>query len=453
MARTFPTILRSLESIRADHDMSSESLPIINPLLEVSDFDSDAGRPMKLCMLPRGDGQGEVRFAVPAEYLELARSFDGSRDLDAAVQAYIDGHAPAREKAWLTRLVLESLMPKGIVIRGDQDPGSVGVSSQSTKAFLHIKLPLIKAPVVEPIARRLSFMFRPAVLLLGLALFIATHVCVYGFLFRHQHFDFSQLDITSVLLMMLFSTLATTCHEFGHATAAAHFGCRNMTIGWGVYLIYTVQWTNVSDAWKLPRRQRAVIDIGGVYFESLFLAGLLAAHLWTGNPLYLFGFIFVDLSIATTFNPFLRMDGYWLVSDLFGIVNLRKQQEIWWQDLMARVLLRRQTPRSTLSRRAKWVLGLYTVLGTLFIGYVMLTMFRVVVLSVIANLPSFVGETWHQLAAGATLLTVLQALMEAVWRILVIIGAGLTFWNIGKALLGLLGRMRHVAATAAAGRA
>ncbi|PWK92369.1 hypothetical protein [Fulvimonas soli] len=433
--------------------MSPDPLPIVNPLLEVSDFDSDAGRPMKLCKLPRGDGQGEVRFAVPAEYLELARAFDGSRDVDAAVQAYIDGHAPAREKAWLTRLVLESLMPKGIIIGGDQDPGSVGASSQSTKAFLHIKLPLIKASVVEPVARTLSFMFRPTAMLLGLSLFIATHVYVYGVLFRHQHFDFSQLDIASVLLMMLFSTLATTCHEFGHATAAAHFGCRNMTIGWGMYLIYTVQWTNVSDAWKLPRWQRAVIDIGGVYFESLFLVVLLAAHLWTGNPVYLFGFIFVDLSIATTFNPFLRMDGYWLVSDLFGIVNLRKQQEIWWQDLMARLLLRDgHAPRSTLSRRAKWVLGLYTVLGTLFIGYVMLTMFRVVVLSVIANLPAFVGETWRQLASGATLLAVLHALMEFTWRVLVIVGAGLTFWNIGKGLFALFGRVRTVAA-AAAGRA
>lgn len=426
--------------------MTLEALPVINPLLEVSDFDSDAGKPMKLCMLSRHDGQGDIRFAMPAEYLELAREFDGNRDLDAAVQAYIDRHGPARDKAWLRRLVVESLMPKGIIIRTDEDPRYVAASSQPAKAFLHIKLPLIKASVVEPVARRLSFMFRPVVMWLGLVLFIAAHLYVYGFLFRHQHFEFSQLDMASVLLMMVFSTLATTCHEFGHATAAAHFGCRNMTIGWGMYLIYTVQWTNVSDAWKLPRRQRAVIDIGGVYFESFFLVALLAAHLWTGNAVYLFGFIFIDLSIATTFNPFLRMDGYWLVSDIFGIVNLRKQQEIWWQDMLTRLLHRRdRSPRSTLSPRAKWVLALYTVLGTLFIAYVMKTIFQVVVLSVVTDLPAFLDQTWRKLALDATWLTVLHALMELGWRILVILGAGLTFWNVGKALAGLLGRMRRIA--------
>lgn len=426
--------------------MTLQALPVINPLLEVSDFDSDAGKPMKLCMLSRHDGGGEVRFAMPAEYVELAREFDGSKDVDSAVQAYLDRHGSTRDMAWLRRLVIESLIPKGIIIHADRDPRDVAASNQSTKAFLHVKLPLIKASVVEPVARRLSFMFRPTVMVLGLALFIAAHVCVYGVLFRHQHFEFSQLDMTSVLLMMLFSTLATTCHEFGHATAAAHFGCRNMTIGWGLYLIYTVQWTNVSDAWKLPRQQRAVIDIGGVYFESFFLIALLAAHLWTGNPVYLFGFIFIDLSIATTFNPFLRMDGYWLVSDLFGIVNLRKQQEIWWQDLLM-YLLRRpgQSPRSTLSTRAKWVLGLYTVFGTLFIGYIMVTIFQVVVLSVITDLPAFLDQTLEKLASGATWLTVLHALMELGWRVLVILGAGFTFWNIGKALAGLLGRMRRAA--------
>jgi putative peptide zinc metalloprotease protein len=428
--------------------MTQHALPIINPLLEISDFDSDAGKPMKLCLIPRVSGDGEVRLALPAEYMELAWEFDGHRDMDGAIQSYIDKHGPNREKTWLTRLVVELLMPKGIIIRADQDP-RCATSSQSDKVFLHVKLPIISAGIVEPVAKSLAFLYRPAAMLFGLLTFIAMHVYVYGFLFRGQHFEFSQFSITSVLLLMLLSTLATICHEFGHATAAAHFGCRNMTIGWGVYLIYTVLWTNVSDAWKLPKKDRAIVDIGGVYFESFFLLALLAAYQNTSNPIFLFGFIFVDLSIANTFNPFLRMDGYWLVSDLFGIVNLRKQQEIWWRDLLTRLFRPSDyRQRSTLKPIAKRVLAVYTVLGTLFIAYVMKTMFVVVVLSVLTNLPSFFDETWQKLASDTTWLTVLRALMEIAWRILVILGAGFTFWNVGKAIVRMLGRMRHVARSA-----
>jgi putative peptide zinc metalloprotease protein len=416
---------------------------VVNPLLEVSDFDSDATRPMKLCALPRANGEGDVRFAVPAEYLDFTREFDGQRDIDEVIGAYIERCGSAQGIEWWRELVNRSLLPRGILITRDQDPQRAANSSQSSRAFLHIKLPIIKASVVAPVARRLSFLFRVPVMCFGLAAFIAMHVYVYGFLFSKAHFDFNQLDITSVVLLMVISTVGTLCHEFGHASAASHFGCRDMTIGWGVYLIYTVLWTNVSDAWKLPRRQRAIIDVGGVYFESFFLIGLVVAYLVTRQPIFLFGFVFVDLSIANTFNPFLRMDGYWLVSDLFGIVNLRRQQEAWWQDIAGRLFRPgSHVSHSTLSRRARWVLGLYTVVGTLFIAFVLKTMFQVVVLNILSNLPEFLAEHARTLSSAPTLGNIVHALLESAWRVLVIVGAALTFWNIGRALLRAIARFR-----------
>lgn len=423
--------------------------PIVNPLLEVSDFDSDAERPMKLCMLPRADGQGDVRFAIPADYLVLAGSFDGERSIQEAISDYRARHDASRDAEWLRKLIEQSLLPRGILIHPDQDPARAAHSAQSARSFLHVKLPIIKASVVAPVARRLSFLFRKPAMLAGLLMFLAMHVYVYAFLLKGNQFDFNQLDITSILWLMLISTLATLCHEFGHASAASHFGCRDMTIGWGVYLVYTVLWTNVSDAWKLPRRQRAIIDIGGVYFESFFLAALVAAYLVTHHPIFLFGFVFVDLSIANTFNPFLRMDGYWLVSDLFGIVNLRKQQEAWWQELAASLRGKRDSARTTLSRRARWVLGLYTIVGTLFIAFVLKTMFEVVVLNVLRNLPSFVAGHVHAITTEPSALNVAHAFMETGWRLVVVVGATMTFWNIGR---GLLKAMRRLAAPRDAGQ-
>jgi putative peptide zinc metalloprotease protein len=428
--------------------MESASRPIMNPLLEVSDFDADSAKPMALCTLPSaGD---PVRFALPAIYLELVRGFDGERTTEAAIDDFLARRPGAFARDWLHRLVNESLLPKGILMYPDQDAGRVAMSRQPQRGFLYIKLPIIPPGVVGPIARRLGFLFHPAALVLGLVLFVASHAVVYGALLRDQALDFNRLNAVSILVLMLLSTLGTFCHEFGHATAAAHYGCRRMTIGWGLYLIYTVLWTNVSEAWKLPRRQRAVIDIGGVYFESMFLLLLLGLHLYTGNAIYLFGFLFIDVSIATTFNPFLRMDGYWLMSDLFGIVNLRKQQILWLSGLLARWSGRGVPQPSGLSKRARQVLSIYTVLGLLFIGYLLKVVYQVIVLNVLASYPGTVTDFWAKLQGGMAALDIAGGLLEIFWRTLVIVGAAMMLWSLLRGLISLIARVRSMRAVAVA---
>jgi putative peptide zinc metalloprotease protein len=414
----------------------------MNPLIEVSDFDSDSGKPMVLCTLPSaGD---HVRFALPALYMELVRGFDGERTTDEAIGHFLERHPDAFVREWLHRLVDESLIRKGILVHPDQDPGRVAVSTQPRRAFLYIKLPIIKPSVVDPIARRLGFLFRPVALIVGLLLFVASHLYVYGVLIGDRDIDFNGLNAASILMLMLLSTLGTFCHEFGHAAAAAHYGCRRMTIGWGLYLIYTVLWTNVSDAWKLPRRQRAIVDLGGVHFESMFLLVMLGLHLHTGSAIFLFAFLFIDVSIATTFNPFLRMDGYWLMSDLFGIVNLRKQQSIWMRGLAARMFGGAEPPPSGLSDRAKTVLAIYTVLGLLFLGYILVVIYEVVILTILAGYPGMVGELWGQLQGGMPVLDALGGVLEIAWRTLVIVGAAVTLWSLFKGGINLVARLRSV---------
>lgn len=420
---------------------------IMNPRLEVSSFDSDAAKPMVLCTLPStGD---PIRFALPAIYLELVRELDGRRTTDAAIDAFLARHPDAFAREWLHRLVEKSLLPKGIVMRPEDDAGRVAVSQQSARGFLYIKLPIIPPRVVDPIARRLGFLFHPIALALGLMLLIASHVVVYGVLLQHQHVDFSRLDAGAILVLLLLSTLSTFCHEFGHATAAAHFGCRGMTIGWGLYLIYTVLWTNVSEAWKLPRRQRAVVDIGGVYFESGFLLALVGLYLATGNPIFLFAFIFTDISIAMTFNPFLRMDGYWLMSDLFGIVNLRRQQTLWLRGILARWFGGAPPEPSGLSQRARRALAVYTVLGVVFLGYLFKVVYEVIVLNTVASYPAILESFWIKLRDGMGALEITGGFIEVLWRTLLIVSAIVMLWGLARRLIGLVASVRAIRATRA----
>lgn len=430
--------------------MESASCPIMNPLLEVSDFDADSAKPMALCTLPSANEP--VRFALPAVYLELVRGFNGERTTEAAIDDFLVRHPGAFARDWLHRLVSQSLLPKGILMHPDQDAGRVAVSEQPKRGFLYIKLPLVPPGVVDPIARRLGFLFHPIALVVGLVLFLASHALVYGALIRDQTLDFNQMTAGSIAVIMGLSTLGTFVHEFGHAAAAAHYGCRRMTIGWGLYLIYTVLWTNVSEAWRLPRRQRAVIDIGGVHLEAMFLLGLLGLYLWTANTIFLFGFLVIDLSIAMTLNPFLRMDGYWLMSDLFGIVNLRKQQTLWMNSLVARWSGGTAPPPSGLSVRARRVLGIYTVLGAVFLGYLLKVVYEIVVVNIVVAYPTIVAGFWAKVQGGHAL-AIAGGFLELAWRTLIIVGAALMVWRVIRGALHLIASVRSSRAVAVPERA
>jgi putative peptide zinc metalloprotease protein len=427
--------------------MTEHARPLANPLLEISDFDSDASKPMVMCAVPNGDDA--VRFALPVAYMELVREFDGVRTVDEAIDAFLKRSQGTFDRDWLRRLVEKSLLPKGILIHPDQDAAHAGVSSQPKRAFLFIKLPIIPPHVVEPIARRLGFMFKAPALVLGLILAVLSHAYVYGVLLTEKSVDFNQLDAAGILTVFLFSTLGTLCHEFGHASAAAHYGCRKMTIGWGVYIIYTVLWTNVSEAWKLPRRQRAVVDIGGVYFESIFLLLTLALYLRTGQLVFLLAFVLIDVSIMTTFNPFLRMDGYWLMSDFFGIVNLRKQQMLWLQHLGGKLFGAKETgPKIDLSRNARWALGIYTVLGSLFLVYIVKVVFQFVILSIAKEYPALLREFFQAVGNGAPVVELLKAFVEVLWRSLMLAGAAVTLWGLVRSAFNLLGKLKAFRAQA-----
>lgn len=415
--------------------MTDDQRPFANPLLEESDFDSDSRTPLTLCVIPSANEP--VRFAIPTLYMELVRQFDGERTEEEAIDAFLDRHPESFEREWLRRLVRQSLLPKGVLVHADQDPARVAVSSQPKRAFLYVKLPILPPSVVDPVARCLAFMFTRPALVLGALIFIASHIYAYGTLFQGQHVDFNLLNAGGILLLLLLSTVGTLCHEFGHASAAAHYGCRRMTIGWGLYIIYTVLWTNVSEAWRLPRRQRLVVDVGGVYFESLFQLLMLVLYLNTGNLVFLFAFVMIDVNIVMTLNPFLRMDGYWLMSDLFGIVNLRRQQTAWLEEIASKLFgSRAPVLRSSLSNRAKWTLGIYSVLGAVFLIYLLTIIFKFVILNVAGAYPALLQQFWRDALAGMAALELLKGFFELFWRTLMLLGATIMLLSLGRSVIG-----------------
>ena len=120
-----------------------------------------------------------------------------------------------------------------------------------------------------------------------------------------------------------------TAHELGHAYTAVRHGCFVPTMGVAFMLLTPLLYTDVTDSWKLREREKRLsIDAAGIVVE-LGIA-CIATFAWAFLPdgvmrsvaftLATAGWI---MSLAINLNPFMRFDGYYLLSEIAGIENLQ----------------------------------------------------------------------------------------------------------------------------------
>lgn len=142
---------------------------------------------------------------------------------------------------------------------------------------------------------------------------------------------FSDRTVGMWLLMGVVLGCTKILHEFGHGLSCKHFGgeCHEMGV---MFLVLTpCLYCNVSDSWMLPNRwHRAAIGAAGMYVEVV-LASICTFIWWFTEPGLLnytcLNIMFVS-SVSTVMfnaNPLLRYDGYYILSDLMEIPNLRQK--------------------------------------------------------------------------------------------------------------------------------
>ena len=131
------------------------------------------------------------------------------------------------------------------------------------------------------------------------------------------------------ILIALTLGLVKAAHELGHAYTAVRFGCRVPTMGLAFIVMAPLLYTDVTEAWRLrDRRQRFLIDSAGIRVE--FSIAAVALFLWAflpEGPLRSLAFVLSAVSVITSLllnlNPFMRFDGYYLLSETLGVENLQ----------------------------------------------------------------------------------------------------------------------------------
>lgn len=411
-----------------------------NQSLYIYPLDAASDQAMVLCEIP-AQKDSTLRFAMPADLLELLKMFDGRRDLAEVFQAYDKLNPGKFSLQKLEQLVQSFLLPKSLLIDLTA-PAFLPEISSNRASYVYGKVRLIPGEIVYPVAKLFGWAFDKRVLILWLAIFVLTHVTFYLWFLPAHRMHLNDFTGSTFSIVMLLSLLGAFIHETGHASALVSNGCTRTEIGFGLYIYYPVLYTDVSEAWKLSRHRRALIDIGGIYFQSVFQLLLFSLFFINGSPILIYFFLFNDLIMFRTMNPFLRMDGYWLVADLFGIYNLREQSTKLIKHYVLKLFgsaRAGQTPLQILQPRTRITLAVYSVLSVTFFFYISAIMIRFLIVYLVPTYPTRLLAVWEATQARPFgLLRLLSLIFEVLWRTAVLCGLSIFAYRLIKNVWGMV---------------
>ncbi|MEV0082532.1 hypothetical protein [Saccharopolyspora sp. NPDC050642] len=270
-------------------------------------------------LISRGDGQ--MVLVSPLLY-RIATAIDGTRNL--AEVASLASQATGRELSAANAefLINEKLHPLGIATLSEP-------LAEPPKAdpLLSLAMHGVLAPprVVRAAAAVLAPLYTPVIVVLVLLGLIAFDAWLVGSGYVDLAFQQSVGEPSQVLLLLALMVSSTLFHELGHAAGCHYGGAKPGAIGVGVMLIIPCFYTNVTDAYRLDRRGRLRTDLGGIYFNAVFILAMAGIYGLTGFAPLLVFIALSHIQILQQLLPLLRMDGYYILGDLVGVPNLFSQ--------------------------------------------------------------------------------------------------------------------------------
>ena len=287
---------------------------------------------------------------------------------------------------------------------GEQLQPMLSEEAQPPKRTFLYERELFSAKMVDEFSNRFHFLFNGVWMALLMTCVVAADVWFFCTTDDLLVFN-NAANAYTVVGLLVFMVVSSLFHELGHAAACKRFGIRHGGIGFGLYLNFPVLYTDVTEVWKLGRRQRCVVNLAGVYFQLYFLAVLLALFFATGNDIVRYLILTLNLGFVMTLNPFFKFDGYWLASDILGVPNLRARSK----EVIAYFFRKwRGKPVGEkpyllqVKRASRYGLLVYSVVVNVFMAYYFCYILPKFLVSFVQSFPEEVSQLVMYLSNGMT---------------------------------------------------
>jgi putative peptide zinc metalloprotease protein len=189
-------------------------------------------------------------------------------------------------------------------------------------------------------------------------------------------------SLYSIPLALIVIFLVITIHEFAHGLTLKHFGGKVEEMGLLFLYFIPAFYCNVSDAWMLKKRERIRVTLAGAYVQVMMwafatIAWRLLAPETVASRICLIAIAFIAIQTIFNFNPLIRLDGYYLLSDLVEVPNLRPKAIAYTKSKFIALLTGvHPEERQKLSRKEKRLFLYYGAASSLFVALIVWVMFQ-----------------------------------------------------------------------------
>lgn len=296
---------------------------------------------------------------------------DGTRTITALVIEYM-GVYHASPFSRLDTL-LSRLHENGLLASSPSDPSDDPDHTQNRyimNGFWEILFPIRNIDqVFLEMFRYTGWIFRTPGIMYGLILF-----CVAGFLYFIVTEPLPSYPLllegdshVSTLFWTYVTILASAfLHEGGHALACKAYGRKINNAGLVLYYGSPCLYVDTTDIWMAPPQARILVSLAGPAV-NIFIGSLCSLTVCIFPMIeystFIWRFAFISYCIALiNLNPLLEFDGYYALSDLLEIPNLRSRAFSYIRSLS---LVRIQRGEEKIDRTG-WIYLMYGMLGGIF---------------------------------------------------------------------------------------
>lgn len=144
-------------------------------------------------------------------------------------------------------------------------------------------------------------------------------------------YNFKAKTLADIAQFWLLATVVMCIHEIGHGLTTKHYGARVMAMGFALIYLTPAFYTDTSEGEvKGDRYQRLMITVSGVWVEMMICTA--ATFVWwgtaAGTAVHDFAYLVILITgiavILINWNPLMKLDGYYILTEMLGVVDLKE---------------------------------------------------------------------------------------------------------------------------------
>ena len=250
-----------------------------------------------------------MHYIISAPAKELLELLKESESLSQACDAFNNRYGYQFSESQFWEFIINRLGFTGLIAGFEPEV-------EKEHKFINLQFVIFKPALAARLGRPLQPLFNQSFFYITFSLLLI--LAIYSlFTVSFQSLGFSVFALMALYLVTII------LHELGHIAACRKFTGKNGEIGGGLYLIFPVLFSNITALWQAGKSERVIGNLAGVYLQLWCLLFLFLLHQFYPDVV-LFNQIVFMLSLYSLIQliPFIRSDGYWLLSDLSNTPNL-----------------------------------------------------------------------------------------------------------------------------------